>query len=45
MTGSWNTWADATTNVQLAAGTNTVTVSYQTSDTGWFNLDHILVNQ
>jgi hypothetical protein len=43
LTGSWNTWGDATTSLQLNAGTNTITVSYQSSDTGWFNLDHLLV--
>lgn len=40
LTGSWDTWVDATTSLRLAAGTNTITVSYQSSDTGWFNLDH-----
>ena len=45
LTGSWNTWADATTSVQLAAGLNTITVSYQTGDLGWFNLDHLVLTQ
>jgi hypothetical protein len=43
LTGSWNTWADATTTLQLRAGVNTITVSYQPTDTGWFNLDHFEV--
>ena len=43
LTGSWDTWADATTTLQLKAGVNTITVSYQPTDTGWFNLDHLVV--
>jgi hypothetical protein len=43
LTGSWDTWADATTQLQLNAGVNTITVSYQPSDTGWFNLDHFVL--
>ena len=41
LTGSWNTWADATAPVQLTAGTNNITVSYQSTDLGWFNLDNL----
>ncbi|GAA5180500.1 RICIN domain-containing protein [Rugosimonospora acidiphila] len=43
LTGSWNTWADATIKLQLKAGTNDITVAYLPSDTGWFNLDHLVV--
>ena len=43
LTGSWNTWADATTTLQLSAGTNAITVSYGSADTGWFNLDHFVL--
>ena len=43
LTGSWDTWADATTNLQLNAGGNAITVSYLPNDTGWFNLDHLVV--
>ncbi|WP_221321359.1 CBM35 domain-containing protein [Actinoplanes sp. L3-i22] len=43
LTGDWNTWADATTTLRLAAGTNAITVSYGAADTGWFNLDHFVV--
>ena len=43
LTGSWDTWADATTRLQLKAGLNAITVSYLPSDTGWFNLDHLVV--
>ena len=43
LTGSWDTWADATTTLQLKVGINTITVSYQPTDTGWFNLDHLVV--
>ena len=43
LTGSWNTWADASTTLQLKAGVNAITVSYLPTDTGWFNLDHLVV--
>jgi len=43
LTGSWDTWADATTTLQLKAGVNAITVSYQPTDTGWFNIDHLVV--
>ncbi|TQS18562.1 CBM35 domain-containing protein [Microbispora hainanensis] len=42
LTGSWNTWADATIPVQLAAGVNTISVAYGSADAGWFNLDHLV---
>ncbi len=42
LTGSWNTWADATTDLQLTAGTNTITLAYQSTDTGWINIDHLV---
>ncbi len=43
LTGSWDTWADATTAVQLKAGVNAIIISDQPSDTAWFNLDHLVV--
>ena len=43
LTGSWDAWADATTKLQLEAGVNAITVSCLPSDTGWFNLDHLVV--
>lgn len=45
LTGSWNTWADATIPVQLAAGVNTISVSYGSGDAGWFNLDHLVAGK
>ncbi len=45
LTGSWNTWGDATIPVQLVAGINTISVSYGSGDTGWFNLDHMGANK
>jgi hypothetical protein len=45
LTGSWNTWADSTVTVQLAAGVNDITVSHLASDLGWFNLDHLILTQ
>ena len=41
LTGTWDTWADATAPVQLTAGINNITVSYQSTDLGWFNLDNL----
>ena len=43
MTGSWNTWGDATIDLQLAAGTSTITVVKNTGDVGWINLDHLVL--
>ncbi len=42
-TGDWQTWADATVMVDLDAGTNTITYSYGTADSGNVNLDRITV--
>jgi hypothetical protein len=44
-TGSWNTWNDATAAVQLAQGDNEITVAYTRTDTGWINLDHLVLSQ
>lgn len=43
LTGSWNTWGDATATVQLPAGLNTIGVSVAATDTGWYNIDHFVV--
>lgn len=43
LTGSWNTWGDATIPVSLVAGSNMITVSYRAGGVGWFNLDHLVV--
>jgi len=45
LTGSWNTWGDSTVPVQLTAGSNDVSVSFQKSDLGWFNLDHLVLTK
>lgn len=45
LTGSWNTWGDATIPVNLVAGSNTISVLYGSGDAGWFNLDHLVVTQ
>ena len=42
-TTNWNTWGVATTTVELAAGTNTVSIVKETGDNGWFNLDHLVL--
>lgn len=44
-TGSWNTWADATVTVTLPAGVDDITVAYNKTDRGWFNLDHMVLTQ
>ncbi|WP_247740873.1 TIM-barrel domain-containing protein [Cohnella sp. LGH] len=41
---NWNIWQDKKETVSLNAGTNTVTVKYDTGDTGGVNLDRILVS-
>lgn len=38
-TGSWDAWGEASVEVELAAGTNEISVSMEEGDTGWFNLD------
>jgi hypothetical protein len=45
LTGSWNTWGDATIPVNLVAGSNTISVLNRTGDAGWFNLDHLVVTE
>jgi hypothetical protein len=44
-TGSWNAWKDATTTVTLPQGDNDITVTYKTTDTGWINLDHLVLTK
>ena len=43
-TTNWNTWAVSTVTVQLAAGTNTVSIVKNAGDNGWFNLDHLVLH-
>jgi len=43
LTGSWDTWADATIAVHLSAGLNTVGVSVGSGDTAWYNIDHFVL--
>jgi hypothetical protein len=44
LTGSWDTWGDATTTVQLPAGTSMIELSVGASDTGWYNIDHFVLS-
>ena len=44
LTGSWDTWGDATTTVQLPAGPSTIELSVGPSDTGWYNIDHFVLS-
>jgi hypothetical protein len=44
LTGSWNTWGDATATVQLPAGASTIGLSVGPSDTGWYNVDHFVLD-
>ena len=44
-TGGWNAWKDATTTVTLPQGDNDITVTYKTTDTGWINLDHLVLTK
>jgi hypothetical protein len=43
-TTNWNTWGVATVTVELAAGTNSVSIMKQAGDNGWFNLDHLALH-
>lgn len=43
-TGSWDTWGDATVSVRLPAGLNTIGASVGAADTGWYNIDHFVLN-
>jgi hypothetical protein len=43
-TGSWNTWGVVTATLQLAAGTNNVSITKGAADNGWFNLDHLVLH-
>jgi hypothetical protein len=43
-TTNWNTWSVATVTVQLAAGTNTVSIIKGSADNGWFNMDHLVLH-
>jgi hypothetical protein len=45
LTGSWNTWGDSAVTLQLKAGRNDIAVSYQPTDLGWFNLDHLVLTR
>ncbi len=42
-TATWNDWTTKTETLSLNAGSNTITYKYDASDTGWINLDHIVV--
>ncbi|MGK5440440.1 family 16 glycoside hydrolase [Micromonospora sp. URMC 105] len=42
-TGNWETWAEHTESVTLAAGANTVAYKYDSGDSGNVNLDQITV--
>lgn len=40
---AWSNWSTQTTTVVLAAGTNTIRYFYDWSESGWVNLDYLLV--
>ncbi|RED61885.1 CBM35 domain-containing protein [Cohnella lupini] len=40
---NWDTWGNQTEALALNSGVNTITYKYETGDTGWINLDYILV--
>lgn len=42
-TTNWDTWGVATVTLQLAAGTNTVSIMKDAGNNGWFNLDHLVL--
>ncbi|WP_394938456.1 right-handed parallel beta-helix repeat-containing protein [Psychromicrobium sp. YIM B11713] len=42
-TADWNSWANSTVNISLAAGSHTIAYSYGTADNGNVNLDSLTV--
>ncbi|MGE5613816.1 MAG: CBM35 domain-containing protein [Bacillota bacterium] len=42
-TANWDTWANKTETLVLNAGTNTIVYKYDPDDSGWINLDYIIV--
>ena len=42
-TTDWKTWAFATRELNLNAGSNTITIRYDTGDDGWVNVDLLKV--
>lgn len=40
---NWDAWGNQTDTLTLNAGTNTISYKYDAGDTGWINLDYILV--
>ena len=43
-TGEWDTWSNQADNISLQAGENTITYQVDADDTGWVNLDFMLLN-
>jgi len=43
-TTNWDTWGVATVTLELAAGTNDISITKQAADNGWFNLDHLVLH-
>lgn len=42
---NWDTWADATEQLTLKAGVNTIAYKYDSGDTGLINLDNITITR
>jgi len=41
---NWDTWADAVETVNLNSGNNTVTIKYESTDSGNINIDYITIS-
>ena len=40
-TTNWDTWGNKTETLTLNAGSNTIAYKYDSSDSGWINIDYI----
>ena len=43
-TGDWSTWSNQVETITLQAGPNTIVYQLDSDDTGWMNLDYMLLN-
>jgi hypothetical protein len=43
-TADWNTWSTVTMPVTLTAGSNTLSLEWNSGDTGWVNVDQIAIS-
>ena len=44
-TANWDTWGNKSETLMLNSGSNTIAYKYDSSDSGWINLDYITISQ